>query len=56
MSLNASRLAPLYVRLSGEIVDQSILNALRAAYPAARISQTFASISRSAMHLGARRG
>jgi len=43
MCLNASTLAPLYVRLSGEIVDQSILNALRSAFPAARISHAFAS-------------
>ena len=43
MSGAASRVAPRYVRLSGEIADQGILDALRAAYPQARIAHAFAS-------------
>ncbi|HEX4211169.1 MAG TPA: AMP-binding protein, partial [Candidatus Binataceae bacterium] len=43
MSPMAGRLAPRYVRLSGEIVDQGILDNLRAAYREATIVHAFAS-------------
>ncbi len=43
MSPSARRIAPRYVRLSGEIADQGILDALRAAYPDAGIAHAFAS-------------
>ncbi len=43
MSGAAVRIAPQYVRLSGEIADQAILDSLRAAYPDARIAHAFAS-------------
>lgn len=43
MSAAASRLAPRYARLSGEIADQSILDLLRATYPEARIAHAYAS-------------
>jgi acyl-CoA synthetase (AMP-forming)/AMP-acid ligase II len=43
MSPTAQGLKPNYVRLSGEIADQAILNHLQAAYPGARISHAFAS-------------
>ena len=43
MSPLAGRLAPRYVRLSGEIADQPILDHLHAAYPNAAISHAFAS-------------
>jgi acyl-coenzyme A synthetase/AMP-(fatty) acid ligase len=43
MSANAGAIAPRYVRLSGEIADQGILDALRARYPGARIAHAFAS-------------
>jgi acyl-coenzyme A synthetase/AMP-(fatty) acid ligase len=43
MSPHARAIAPQYVRLSGEIADQGILNALRAFYPHARIGHAFAS-------------
>jgi acyl-coenzyme A synthetase/AMP-(fatty) acid ligase len=43
MSPSAARIAPAYVRLSGEIADQAILNQLRAQYPHARIAHAFAS-------------
>jgi len=43
MSPHAARLAPVYVRLSGEIADQPILDALRAAYPHAKIVHAYAS-------------
>jgi acyl-coenzyme A synthetase/AMP-(fatty) acid ligase len=43
MSGSAQRIAPQYVRLSGEIADQAILDSLRAAYPHARIAHAFAS-------------
>jgi acyl-CoA synthetase (AMP-forming)/AMP-acid ligase II len=39
----ANMISPTYVRLSGEIVDQSILDALQATYPRAAISHAFAS-------------
>ena len=43
MSPSAHRIAPHYVRLSGEIADQAILDHVRACYPGARIAHAFAS-------------
>lgn len=43
MSPTASELKPRYVRLSGEIADQVILDQLRATYPGAEIVHAFAS-------------
>ncbi len=43
MSGAASMIAPSYVRLSGEIADQAVLDALRAAYPQAIVAHAFAS-------------
>jgi acyl-coenzyme A synthetase/AMP-(fatty) acid ligase len=43
MSPAVHRLAPRYIRLSGEIVDQAILDSLRASYPDATIVHAFAS-------------
>ena len=43
MSPCASTIAPRYVRLSGEIADQAILNSLRAVYPQAGIGHAYAS-------------
>jgi acyl-coenzyme A synthetase/AMP-(fatty) acid ligase len=43
MSPHARAIAPRYIRLSGEIVDQGILNALKAFYPQAAIGHVFAS-------------
>ena len=43
MSPEARRIAPSYVRLSGEIVDQAILNTLHSFYPNAGIGHAFAS-------------
>jgi len=43
MSPAASRIEPHYVRLSGEIVDQAILDRLRIRYPQATIAHAFAS-------------
>ena len=43
MSPDARAIAPRYIRLSGEIADQGILDALRARYPDARIGHAFAS-------------
>jgi acyl-coenzyme A synthetase/AMP-(fatty) acid ligase len=43
MSPNARAITPRYVRLSGEIADQGILNALRSFYPQASVSHAFAS-------------
>lgn len=42
MSPAAERIAPRYVRLSGEIADQAILNSLRSFYPDTEISHAFA--------------
>ncbi len=42
MSSSAHLIAPEYVRLSGEIADQAILNHLRSLYPQARIAHAFA--------------
>ena len=43
MSPSANRIAPQYVRLSGEIADQAILNHLHSFYPQAKIAHAFAS-------------
>jgi acyl-coenzyme A synthetase/AMP-(fatty) acid ligase len=43
MSGEARVLTPRYVRLSGEVADQAVLDSLRAAYPGARIAHAFAS-------------
>jgi acyl-coenzyme A synthetase/AMP-(fatty) acid ligase len=42
MSPEADRIAPRYIRLSGEIADQGILNSLCSFYPDAEISHAFA--------------
>ena len=43
MSGAAATIAPAYVRLSGEIADQAILDNLRAAYPRSSVAHAFAS-------------
>ena len=43
MSLAIGKISPRYVRLSGEIADQTILDALRAAFPRAAIGHAYAS-------------
>jgi acyl-coenzyme A synthetase/AMP-(fatty) acid ligase len=43
MSGATTRLSPRYVRLSGEIADQGILDALRTAFPQAVVAHAFAS-------------
>jgi acyl-coenzyme A synthetase/AMP-(fatty) acid ligase len=43
MSGVTGRINPQYVRLSGEIPDQSVLDGLRGAYPAATLAHAFAS-------------
>ena len=43
MSTALKAIAPRYVRLSGEIADQAILDLLRAAFPEARIAHAYAS-------------
>jgi acyl-coenzyme A synthetase/AMP-(fatty) acid ligase len=43
MSPFADRISPEYIRMSGEIVDQAILNQVQAQYPHARVAHTFAS-------------
>jgi len=43
MSPQVRSIAPGYIRLSGEIADQAILNNLRAVYPEARIVHAYAS-------------
>jgi acyl-coenzyme A synthetase/AMP-(fatty) acid ligase len=43
MSGDAAILKPQYVRSSGEVADQALLDNLRAAYPQARIAHAFAS-------------
>ena len=43
MSPSARAMAPMYVRLSGEIADQSVLDNLAAVYPNARIGHAYAS-------------
>lgn len=42
MSGAASTISPRYVRLSGEIADQAILDGLKAAYPHATVAHAFA--------------
>jgi acyl-coenzyme A synthetase/AMP-(fatty) acid ligase len=43
MSGETALISPEYVRLSGEVADQTVLDSLRAAYPQARIAHAFAS-------------
>ena len=43
MSPAIGKIAPRYVRLSGEIADQAVLDSLRAALPQARIGHAYAS-------------
>jgi acyl-coenzyme A synthetase/AMP-(fatty) acid ligase len=43
MSGDAAILKPVYVRSSGEVADQALLDNLRGAYPQARIAHAFAS-------------
>ncbi|MDP9009935.1 MAG: acyl--CoA ligase [Pseudomonadota bacterium] len=43
MSGDTSLIAPEYVRLSGEVADQTVLDNLRSAFPNARIAHAFAS-------------
>jgi acyl-coenzyme A synthetase/AMP-(fatty) acid ligase len=43
MSGDAAILGPRYVRASGEVADQALLDSLHAAYPDARIAHAFAS-------------
>ncbi len=43
MSAAARRMSPRYIRLSGEVVDQAVLNNLAAAFPGASIAHAFAS-------------
>ncbi len=43
MNPHARAVAPRYIRLSGEIVDQGVLNALKETYPDAAVSHAFAS-------------
>jgi len=43
MCPEARAISPRYIRLSGEIADQSILNSLRSFYPQAAVSHAFAS-------------
>ena len=43
MSGDTGLIRPEYVRLSGEVADQTVLDSLRAAFPQARIAHAFAS-------------
>lgn len=43
MSGSAKSIAPTYIRLSGEVVDQGILDHLRSVYPTAKIVHAFGS-------------
>ena len=43
MSPSAHMVTPQYVRLSGEVADQAILNQLQSFYPKARVAHAFAS-------------
>ena len=43
MSPACARIAPTYIRLSGEIVDQAVLDALKARFPKAAIGHAYAS-------------
>ena len=38
-----ARMAPAYVRLSGEIADEAVLNGMRETFPAARVEHAYAS-------------
>jgi acyl-coenzyme A synthetase/AMP-(fatty) acid ligase len=42
MSPEAARISPKYIRLSGEIADQDVINSLRTFYPNAQICHAFA--------------
>ena len=42
MAANRGAFAPPYIRLSGEVADQVVLNGLRAAFPTARIEHAYA--------------
>ena len=43
MSGDAKIISPEYVRLSGEVADQTVLDTLQATYPGARVAHAFAS-------------
>ena len=43
MGRAAEYVSPRYIRLSGEVADQAILDSLRAAFPAAEVAHAFAS-------------
>jgi acyl-coenzyme A synthetase/AMP-(fatty) acid ligase len=43
MSGDTDLIRPEYVRLSGEVADQTVLDSLKAAYPHARVAHAFAS-------------
>ena len=43
MSGETALINPEYVRLSGEVADQTVLDSLRAAFPNARVAHAFAS-------------
>jgi acyl-CoA synthetase (AMP-forming)/AMP-acid ligase II len=43
MNASAHKIAPQYIRLSGEIADQGVLDGLRALFPKARIVHAYAS-------------
>jgi acyl-coenzyme A synthetase/AMP-(fatty) acid ligase len=43
MSPSARAISPQYVRLSGEIADQAILDSLRSVYPHAKVAHAYAS-------------
>jgi acyl-coenzyme A synthetase/AMP-(fatty) acid ligase len=43
MSPSARAISPQYVRLSGEIADQAILDSLRSVYPQAKVAHAYAS-------------
>ncbi|MDA9548945.1 2-succinylbenzoate--CoA ligase [Bradyrhizobium sp. CCBAU 45321] len=43
MSSSAAQFAPAYVRLSGEIADQAVLDGLKAAFPHASVGHAYAS-------------
>src|SRR5581483_4055608 len=43
MSADAHAIAPGYVRMSGEIADQAIIDALKSTYPAASVAHAYAS-------------
>ncbi len=43
MTVNRGAFRPLYVRLSGEIADQNVLDALHASFPQAKVGHAYAS-------------